>query len=222
MKYSMESFLTSKNITKMRTKYHTKKGLENWRILVLLSFLFSFLIPDADAKTYAKFNGSDPTTTTILDLETIDREFVDPNMTNTLKNNISNPDRTPKLDINSSERKVLVPKVTRTQKDNIINPTNGFLVFDKATSSFWMYNSSTSSWHELNTDEETISLTCNDINISGKNSIDFTANKTKANLFTNATFVTGKTKFNDELLLSSIFLFILLVPLCKEHIMHII
>jgi hypothetical protein len=55
------------------------------------------------------------------------------------------------LDIQSTSKGVLVPRMTTAQRTAISNLTEGLLVFDSSTGSFWFYSSGT--WKEL-TDSE--------------------------------------------------------------------
>ncbi len=86
--------------------------------------------------------------------------------------NGNSPDPSAMLDVNSTESGILIPRMSSSQKNNISNPADGLFIFDNDTKSFWFYDSSTTSWKEINTDEQTISLTDDDLSISNGNMVD--------------------------------------------------
>jgi len=73
-----------------------------------------------------------------------------------INNDNSTPDPSSMLDVKSTTKGVLVPRLSSAQRTAISNPSNGLLVFDADTESFWFYSSE--GWTELidrgNTDWE--------------------------------------------------------------------
>ena len=59
----------------------------------------------------------------------------------------SNPDPSAMLDVESTDKGMLVPRMTSVQRTTISSPSNGLLVFDTETGSFWFY--ANSQWIEL-------------------------------------------------------------------------
>ena len=57
------------------------------------------------------------------------------------------PDPSAMLDVKSTNRGILVPRMTTTQRTAITAPSNGLLVYDLTTTSFWHHNGT--SWQQI-------------------------------------------------------------------------
>ncbi|MCC6290084.1 MAG: hypothetical protein IT249_19570 [Chitinophagaceae bacterium] len=55
------------------------------------------------------------------------------------------------LDVKSNEKGMLIPRMTTAQREAIVNPTNGLLVYDISTASFWYrrYNLLQNWWEQI-------------------------------------------------------------------------
>ena len=51
------------------------------------------------------------------------------------------------LDVNSTNKGILIPRMTTAQRTAIVSPTNGLMVFDTTTNTFWFYKSNV--WVQL-------------------------------------------------------------------------
>lgn len=87
----------------------------------------------------------------------------------------TDPDPSAMLDVKSSERGILIPRMTSLQRNSISNPAIGLFVFDTSTNSFWYYSGLI--WKEitLNTDDQNLSLSGNNLVIEGGNSVDLSS-----------------------------------------------
>lgn len=56
------------------------------------------------------------------------------------------------LDVKSTTKGLLIPRMTTVQRTAISSPTDGLLVYDATTFSFWFYDSGNSGWMELITE----------------------------------------------------------------------
>lgn len=59
----------------------------------------------------------------------------------------SEPSASALLDLNSTSKGLLVPRMTSDERSAIVTPSNGLLVFDLSSNTFWYYRGT--EWHEL-------------------------------------------------------------------------
>ncbi|MEM6699741.1 MAG: hypothetical protein AAF599_15165, partial [Bacteroidota bacterium] len=64
-----------------------------------------------------------------------------------INENGNKPDASAMLDVSSTDKGILIPRMSSTARENISNPTNGLMVFDSTTNSFWYYY--TTNWIEI-------------------------------------------------------------------------
>lgn len=69
------------------------------------------------------------------------------------------------LDINSTTEGLLIPRMTSVQRISIPSPSNGLMVYDITTNSFWFHNSN--AWTEMNNGGGFVLPYSNNVNISG-------------------------------------------------------
>lgn len=63
--------------------------------------------------------------------------------------NTATPDPSSMLDVSATDKGMLTPRMTTIQKNAIATPANGLLVFDTTEKGFYYYDSTTSSWIRL-------------------------------------------------------------------------
>jgi hypothetical protein len=63
------------------------------------------------------------------------------------------PDESSILDITSTTQGLLTPRMTTAQRTAIVTPADGLIVYDTELKSFYHYNSTTTSWNRMSSDE---------------------------------------------------------------------
>lgn len=66
-----------------------------------------------------------------------------------VNNDGSDANATSMLDVKSTNKGLLIPRMTTSQRNAISNPSNGLLVFDLTTHSFWYYENNQNDWVAL-------------------------------------------------------------------------